>query len=129
MKLNIQFFALLVFILAPQVHAQKASQNSKSGGYEVAVYYFPNYHPDSINTRWHGKGWTEWEVVKAAKPRFAGHEQPKVPNGDTLMKQILNGHPKKLILPPTMVLIVSFMIGTGIQIPDNIFRKGWKKDS
>ncbi|MBA4168261.1 MAG: glycoside hydrolase family 99-like domain-containing protein, partial [Chitinophagaceae bacterium] len=25
-------------------------------------------------------GWTEWEVVKAAKPRFAGHEQPKVPS-------------------------------------------------
>ena len=79
MKLNIQFFALLVFILAPQVHAQKASQNSKSGGYEVAVYYFPNYHPDSINDRWHGKDWTEWEVVKAAKPRFEGHEQPKIP--------------------------------------------------
>ena len=40
---------------------------------------FPNYHPDSINTRWHGKGWTEWEVVKGAKPRFKGHEQPKIP--------------------------------------------------
>lgn len=48
--------------------------------YEVAVYYFPNYHPDSINDRWHGKGWTEWEVVKAAKPRFPGHEQPKIPS-------------------------------------------------
>lgn len=48
--------------------------------YEVAVYYFPNYHPDSINSKWHGKGWTEWEVVKAAKPRFKGHEQPKVPS-------------------------------------------------
>lgn len=47
--------------------------------YQVAVYYFPNYHPDSINAKWHGKGWTEWEVVKAARPRFAGHEQPKVP--------------------------------------------------
>lgn len=32
-----------------------------------------------INAKWHGKGWTEWEVVKAAKPRFAGHEQPKAP--------------------------------------------------
>lgn len=47
--------------------------------YQVAVYYFPNYHPDSINAKWHGRGWTEWEVVKAARPRFAGHEQPKVP--------------------------------------------------
>ena len=47
--------------------------------YQVAVYYFPNYHPDSINARWHGKGWTEWELVKSAKPRFPGHAQPKVP--------------------------------------------------
>lgn len=52
----------------------------KTKQYEVAVYYFPNYHPDSINAKWHGKGWTEWEVVKAAKPRFPGHEQPKVPS-------------------------------------------------
>jgi Glycosyltransferase WbsX len=58
--------------------AQKPAAADKK--YEVAVYYFPNYHPDSINTRWHGKGWTEWEVVKAAKPRFPGHEQPKKPS-------------------------------------------------
>jgi hypothetical protein len=48
--------------------------------YEVAVYYFPNFHVDANNERWHGKNWTEWEVVKAAKPRFAGHQQPKVPS-------------------------------------------------
>ena len=26
-----------------------------------------------------GKGWSEWELVKAAKPRFPGHHQPNVP--------------------------------------------------
>lgn len=46
---------------------------------EVAVYYFPNYHVDARNEEWHGEGWTEWELVKAATPRFPGHEQPKVP--------------------------------------------------
>jgi len=50
-----------------------------SPGYTVACYYFPNYHPDARNERVHGKGWTEWELVKQAKPRFAGHNQPKVP--------------------------------------------------
>ena len=45
----------------------------------MAVYYFPNYHVDSINERWHGKGWTEWDLVKGTKPRFKGHQQPKVP--------------------------------------------------
>lgn len=47
---------------------------------QVAVYYFPNYHPgDERNTKLKGEGWSEWELVKAAKPRFPGHEQPKVP--------------------------------------------------
>lgn len=54
-------------------------QSLKPEKYEVAVYYFPNYHVDSINEKWHGRGWSEWELVKAAKPRFRGHQQPKVP--------------------------------------------------
>lgn len=47
--------------------------------YEIAAYYFPNYHEDSTNREWHGPGWNEWELVKSAKPRFEGHIQPKVP--------------------------------------------------
>lgn len=46
---------------------------------QIAVYYFPNYHTDSRNEAWHGKGWSEWELVKRATPRFEGHQQPKVP--------------------------------------------------
>lgn len=46
----------------------------------VASYYFGNYHPnDPRNEKMKGKGWSEWELVKAAKPRFPGHQQPKVP--------------------------------------------------
>ncbi|MBM7566671.1 glycoside hydrolase family 99-like domain-containing protein [Paenibacillus sacheonensis] len=47
--------------------------------YEVAVYYFPNYHVDKRNEAWHGENWTEWELVKRATPRFEGHDLPKVP--------------------------------------------------
>lgn len=46
---------------------------------EVLAYYFPQYHPDARNDGWHGKGWTEWELLKAARPRYAGHAQPIVP--------------------------------------------------
>lgn len=46
---------------------------------EVAVYYFPNYHVEPKNEAIHGKGWTEWELVKRGTPRFPGHQQPKVP--------------------------------------------------
>jgi len=46
----------------------------------VACYYFGNYHPgDPRNEARLGAGWTEWELLKAAKPRFPGHQQPKVP--------------------------------------------------
>ncbi|MFD2599008.1 glycoside hydrolase family 99-like domain-containing protein [Sphingobacterium corticis] len=49
----------------------------------VACYYFPNYHTrDSSElpiSRQHFTNWSEWELVKQAKPRFEGHEQPKVP--------------------------------------------------
>lgn len=46
---------------------------------QVAAYYFPNYHPDQRNHEKHGVGWTEWELVRRATPRFSGHQQPKVP--------------------------------------------------
>jgi hypothetical protein len=46
---------------------------------QVAVYYFPQYHSDPRNDKWHGPGWDEWALVRAATPRFAGHQQPKVP--------------------------------------------------
>jgi lysophospholipase L1-like esterase len=46
----------------------------------VASYYFGNYHPgDARNAERKGKDWSEWELVKAAKPRFPGHRQPNVP--------------------------------------------------
>ena len=46
----------------------------------VACYYFGNYHPgDPRNEKNKGPGWSEWELVKAARPRFPGHHQPNVP--------------------------------------------------
>ena len=50
-----------------------------SSDYQIAAYYFGNYHVDPRNEEAHGKGWTEWEIVKHATPRFPGHHQPRVP--------------------------------------------------
>jgi len=45
----------------------------------LATYYFPFSHVDPLNERFHGKGWTEWELMRLAQPRFPGHRQPRLP--------------------------------------------------
>jgi hypothetical protein len=45
----------------------------------VAAYYYPGTHPDPRWDKNKHPGFTEWEEIKAAKPRFPGHVQPKVP--------------------------------------------------
>ena len=46
---------------------------------EVVVVYYPHWHSYDHGNAWKGEGWTEWEGVKAAVPRFPGHEQPLKP--------------------------------------------------
>lgn len=46
---------------------------------KVLAYYFPNYHVDPRNERWLGEGWTEWQLVRDARPRYPQHEQPRIP--------------------------------------------------
>src|SRR5262245_16755741 len=45
----------------------------------VLAYYLPDWHRDVRNAEWFGAGWTEWDLVKRATPRFPGHRQPRVP--------------------------------------------------
>lgn len=65
--------------LASTVAAPLAAASHAEAPYQVGAYYFPNYHVDPRNEKAHGKGWTEWELVRAARPRFSGHRQPKRP--------------------------------------------------
>lgn len=51
----------------------------KQKNYTVAIYYWPNFHKDAYHQSKKGEGWTEWEIVKNAKPQFEGHYQPKIP--------------------------------------------------
>lgn len=47
--------------------------------FQVVAFNFPNYHPSRNQEKFFGKGWTEWELMKRAKPMFEGHLQPKYP--------------------------------------------------
>lgn len=58
------------------VHAEAAIPED----FITAAYYFGNFHVDPRNEKAHGPGWTEWNLVRAATPRFAGHRQPRVPS-------------------------------------------------
>lgn len=42
--------------------------------------HFPAWHRYDHMDSWKGEGWTEWELVKNAKPRFPGHYQPLKPS-------------------------------------------------
>jgi hypothetical protein len=55
------------------------AQPAKPDDVLTAAYYFGNFHIDPRNEKAHGAGWTEWNLVRAAQPRFPGHHQPKVP--------------------------------------------------
>jgi len=46
---------------------------------KILAYYFPSWHHDKRNTEWFGSHWDEWTLVEAARPRFEGHRQPRVP--------------------------------------------------
>lgn len=61
------------------IAAQGAAQNASDHPYQIGAYYFPNWHVDPRNEAVHGKGWTEWEILKRGEPKFAGHLQPKRP--------------------------------------------------
>jgi hypothetical protein len=64
-------------MMAPSTSAN--GRISGAGRPDLAVYYWPNFHPDRFHQSKKGEGWTEWQVVRNAAPRFEGHQQPLEP--------------------------------------------------
>ena len=66
-------------LLGAGAFARTATAEAAEKPIQVGVYYFGNYHLDPRNEKRLGKGWTEWKLVRESKPRFHGHDQPKIP--------------------------------------------------
>lgn len=72
---QIFFVALLILAMSHFAIAQSTDQSE----YTLAAYYWPDYHREPRMEAFLGKGWTEYQMIAASKPKYAGHYQPRVP--------------------------------------------------
>lgn len=47
--------------------------------YKIFPFYFPQFYPTPENDKWWGEGFTDWDLVKAARSVHSAQVQPRTP--------------------------------------------------
>jgi len=72
--------SIITLALAGMACGVALGEETRAKRPEVVAVYYPHWHSYDHGSAWKGDGWTEWEGLKAAVPRFPGHQQPKKPS-------------------------------------------------
>jgi hypothetical protein len=61
------------------IHAALGTTQLRKPEITVITYNFPSWHPSPYMEARFGKGWTEFETLRNARPQFPGHSMPHYP--------------------------------------------------
>ena len=87
---SLSLYAATALSAQPQEHQQSLPRDleaivgdpsllRKPEGLTVACYTFPNYHASALHNKLYSPGWTEYNLIRSARPWFEGHQQPRTP--------------------------------------------------
>ena len=70
----------MLFVFLWSLFFRAAAAAVPNGSFvDVGAFVYDCWTTDDVVWGQHGANWTEWNLVRQATPRFAGHLQPKVP--------------------------------------------------